>query len=151
MWVSRHQKGKTSLDLNEARDDGVLGCSGIRWTIFKQSAPHPRQTTTPTCHHSGRMLFLTTNQQCQSTDWTTVEINIMIVLYWSSVQTTGLFKTAQGTPVWTHKRRTSMQRMQRSIENERLKTHACLHGSYCAVSLWKLCTRMSKKYAKQNN
>jgi len=27
--VSRYQKGKTSLDLNEARDDGVLGCSGI--------------------------------------------------------------------------------------------------------------------------
>ena len=26
--VSRYQKGKTSLDLNEARDDGVLGCSG---------------------------------------------------------------------------------------------------------------------------
>jgi len=24
-WVSRHQKGKTSLDLNEARDYGVLG------------------------------------------------------------------------------------------------------------------------------
>ena len=28
-WVSRYQKGKTSLDLNEARDDEVLGCSGI--------------------------------------------------------------------------------------------------------------------------
>jgi len=28
-WVSRYQKGKTSLDLNEARDDAVLGCSGI--------------------------------------------------------------------------------------------------------------------------
>jgi len=27
--VSRYQKGKTSLDINEARDDGVLGCSGI--------------------------------------------------------------------------------------------------------------------------
>ena len=27
-WVHRYQKGKTSLDLNEARDDGVLGCSG---------------------------------------------------------------------------------------------------------------------------
>jgi len=26
-WVSQYQKGKTSLDLNEARDDGVLGCS----------------------------------------------------------------------------------------------------------------------------
>jgi len=24
--VSQYQKGKTSLDLNEARDDGVLGC-----------------------------------------------------------------------------------------------------------------------------
>jgi len=24
-WVSRYQKGKTSLDLNEARVDGVLG------------------------------------------------------------------------------------------------------------------------------
>jgi len=28
-WVSWYQKGKTSLDLNDARDDGVLGCSGI--------------------------------------------------------------------------------------------------------------------------
>ena len=26
-WVSRYQNGKTSLDLNEERDDGVLGCS----------------------------------------------------------------------------------------------------------------------------
>jgi len=31
----RYQKGKTSLDLNEARDDEVWGCSGIRWTICK--------------------------------------------------------------------------------------------------------------------
>ena len=61
-WVSRYQKGKTSLDLNEARDDGVLGCSGISWTTCKQSAPRFRQITTPTPHHSiftGRMLFLT--------------------------------------------------------------------------------------------
>ena len=36
--VSRYQKGKISLDLNAARDDGVLGCSGISWTICKQSA-----------------------------------------------------------------------------------------------------------------
>jgi len=32
-WVSRYQKGKTSLDLREARDGGVLGYSGISWTI----------------------------------------------------------------------------------------------------------------------
>ena len=32
-WVSWYQKGKTSLDLNEARDDWVLDGSGISWTI----------------------------------------------------------------------------------------------------------------------
>jgi len=64
--VSQYQKGKTSLDLNEARDDGVMGCSGISWTTCKQSAPCARQMTTPTPHHSiftGRVLFLTPNQQ----------------------------------------------------------------------------------------
>jgi len=37
-------------------------------TVCKQSAPHCRQIVTPTPHHSfftGRMLFLTSNQQCQ--------------------------------------------------------------------------------------
>ena len=34
-WVSRYQKDKTSLDLNETRDDGVWGCSGISWTIMQ--------------------------------------------------------------------------------------------------------------------
>ena len=28
-WVTQYQKGKTSLDLNEARDDGFWGGSGI--------------------------------------------------------------------------------------------------------------------------
>jgi len=37
--VSCCQKGKTRLDLNEARGDGVLGWSGISWTICRQSAP----------------------------------------------------------------------------------------------------------------
>jgi len=50
-WVSRYQKGKISLDLNKARYNGVLGCSGISWTICKQSAPHSRQITTPTPHY----------------------------------------------------------------------------------------------------
>jgi len=36
------------VDLNEARDNGFSGCSGISWTICKQSAPHSRQITTPT-------------------------------------------------------------------------------------------------------
>ena len=69
-WVSQYQKGKNSLDLNEARDDRVCGCSGISWAICKQSAPRSRQITTSTPHNSiftGRMLIMTTNQQCQST------------------------------------------------------------------------------------
>jgi len=43
----------------------------ISWTICKQSAPRSRQITTPTSHHSiftGRMLFLTPNQQRQSNE-----------------------------------------------------------------------------------
>jgi len=40
IWVSRYQKGKTSLDFTEASD------SGISWAICK-SAPHSRQTTMP--------------------------------------------------------------------------------------------------------
>ena len=70
-WVSRYQKGIASLDLNEARDDRLLGCSGIRWTICKQSAPRSRQITTPTPRHSictGQMIFLTPNQQCQGNE-----------------------------------------------------------------------------------
>jgi len=35
-WVSRYQKGKTSLDLKDTRNDVVLGCSSISWTICKQ-------------------------------------------------------------------------------------------------------------------
>ena len=47
-WVSRYQKGKTNLDLNVARDYGVLGCSGISLTICRQSAPRSRQITSRT-------------------------------------------------------------------------------------------------------
>ena len=50
-WISRCQKGKTSLDFSEARDDGFLGCSGISWTICKQSAHLSKQITTPTVQH----------------------------------------------------------------------------------------------------
>jgi len=51
-WVSCYQKGTASVDVNEARDDGVLGCNGISWTICKQSASCSRQITRPAPHHS---------------------------------------------------------------------------------------------------
>ena len=46
-WVSWYQEGEASLDLNEARGDEVLGCSGISWTICKQSAPCSMQIAIP--------------------------------------------------------------------------------------------------------
>ena len=72
-WVSQYQNGKTSLDLSEAREYGVLGCSGINWTICKLSIPHrSRQITTPTTHSifTAQMLFLIPNQLYQSTEGT---------------------------------------------------------------------------------
>jgi len=83
-WVSQYQKSKTSLDLNEARDDGVSGCSGIGWTICKQSAPCFRQITMPTPHHSiftDCMLFLMPNPQCQSTDGSWWRISVSTELW----------------------------------------------------------------------
>ena len=65
IWVSQYQKGKTSLDLNEARDDGISGCNGISWTIRKQLAGHSRQITRPIPPQwlfTGCMLFLAPNQ-----------------------------------------------------------------------------------------
>jgi len=63
-----YQKDKSSLGINEARDDWVLGYSGI---ICKQSASPARQITAPTPYHlifTDLTLFLTLNQQCQSTE-----------------------------------------------------------------------------------
>ena len=68
-WVSQYQKGKTNLDFTVLEQETVSG-SGISWAICK-SAPRFRQTTTPTPHHSfftGRMPFLSPNQQRQSTE-----------------------------------------------------------------------------------
>jgi len=67
-WVSQYQKGlkgKTILDLNEARDDGVWGCSGINWTI--QSALTPdNHTNTSSLNFTGWILFLMPNHLTNS-------------------------------------------------------------------------------------
>ena len=46
------ERYQTGFKQNEARDDGILKCSGISWTICKQSATHCRQITMPVPHHS---------------------------------------------------------------------------------------------------
>jgi len=56
---------------------GFWDGSGISWTTWKQSAPRSRQITTPTPHHStftGRTSFLTPNQQCQSIEGKTAQL-----------------------------------------------------------------------------
>jgi len=64
--VSRHQKGKTNLDLVEQE---TMSGIGISWAICK-SAPRPKQICEhPTTHFfTGQMPFLPPNQQCQSTE-----------------------------------------------------------------------------------
>jgi len=52
---------------------GIWDDIGIDRPMCKESAPRSRQITTSTPHHShftGRMLLLTPNQQCQSTEGT---------------------------------------------------------------------------------
>jgi len=70
--ISRYQKGKNSLDLNEAKDDG----RGISWTIYKQSAPRCRQITTATPYYSvfyrQDASLPAAQQQCQSTEGSSV-------------------------------------------------------------------------------
>jgi len=54
----------------------------VSWTICKQSAPRSRQITTPTPHHSiftGRMLFLTPNQQSTEGRLSTLPIISFII------------------------------------------------------------------------
>jgi len=60
--MSWHQKGKTNLDLLEQK---IVSGSGISWAICK-SAPRPRHNHTSI--FTGRMPFLPSNQQRQSTE-----------------------------------------------------------------------------------
>jgi len=62
---------------------GFWDGSGITWTICKQCTPHSGQITTHTPHHSiftGRIFFLTPNQQCQSTEGTKTSILLQITI-----------------------------------------------------------------------
>ena len=85
-WVSRYKKGKTSLDWNQARDDGVLGW---QWHQLDHMQTICTSLQVPTPHHSiftGQMLFLMPNQQCQSTEGTYAR-------YMSTANATAAIKT----------------------------------------------------------
>jgi len=65
--VRGHQKGKTNLDLNEARDSEwqwhQLGCMQVCTSLQTDYCQHPT-----TQFFTGWMPFLPPNQQCQSTE-----------------------------------------------------------------------------------
>jgi len=88
--VSRYQKGKTNLDFTEARDSEwqwhqlghMLVCTSLQtdseWQWNPLYAPRSRQITMPAPHCSvftGRMPFMSPNQQHQSTEG--IKINVM--------------------------------------------------------------------------
>jgi len=58
-WVSRYLKGKTSLNLNEARDGSVFG---RQWHQLDHLHIAPdNYSNTPSLSFSGRVIFLTPN------------------------------------------------------------------------------------------
>jgi len=82
IWVSRHQKGKTILDSNQARDGGVLGWQWHQLDHMQTICTCSRQITTSTPHHSiftDRMLFPMPNQLCQSIESNTRQNNTSLI------------------------------------------------------------------------
>ena len=67
-WVTHHQKGKPFWVFMKQE---MMGRQWHQLDHMQSFAPRSRQITTPVPHHSvftGRMLFLSPNQQCQSTE-----------------------------------------------------------------------------------
>ena len=90
--VGQYQKGKTTLDFTEARD------SEWRWAICK-SAPRSIQITTPAPHRSvftGRMPWLPSNQQRQSTSPEFKTTHILVCLSGTQWQPAGTCSGRRG-------------------------------------------------------
>jgi len=66
--VSRYQKGKTDLDFTEARDSEWLWHQLGRMQICTSLQTNNHAGNPPLVFFTGRMPFLSPNQQCQSTE-----------------------------------------------------------------------------------
>ena len=74
-WVRQHQKGKSNLDFDEARDDVVAVAS---------AGPYANNLHHCCIFFTDCMLFLTPNQQCQRTEGVYCEVYtryILCILY----------------------------------------------------------------------
>jgi len=69
--VSQYQKGKTNLDFIEARDRVAVASAGPYASLHLAPDRQPRQHPTNQLF-TGRMPFLPTNQQRQSTESTSL-------------------------------------------------------------------------------
>jgi len=67
-WESRYQKGKTSLDGNEAREDGVWGWQRHQLDHMQTICTSPQTDNHTNTSSLNSMLFLTPNQQHQNTE-----------------------------------------------------------------------------------
>jgi len=86
-WVSWYQKGKSSLDLNEARDVGIFGWQwnklGHMQTICTSlQTDNHINTYTLSLNFYRRMLIPTHNRQCQSTEGTKNKTGDVFFFYW---------------------------------------------------------------------
>jgi len=78
-WVSRHQKGKTNLNLLEQE---IVSGSGISCAICKSTMIqiHNHARILPLSFFTDRMPFLPPNQQCQSTEGLEITTIIGVLL-----------------------------------------------------------------------
>ena len=67
-WVSRYQKGKTSLDFTEARDSEWQWHQLGHMQVCTSLQTDNNASTPPLLFFTGRMPFLPPNQQRQSTE-----------------------------------------------------------------------------------
>jgi len=72
-WASSfYQKGKTSLDLTEAKDDGVLGWQWHQLDHMQTvctSLQTDNYTNISSLNFTGGLLFLTTRKALKGTSW----------------------------------------------------------------------------------
>ena len=69
-WVGRYQKGKTSLDLTEARDSEWQWHQVGHMQVCTSLQTDNHTSTSPLSFFTGRMPFLPPNQQHRSTEGT---------------------------------------------------------------------------------
>jgi len=86
--VGQYQKGKTNLDFTEARDSEWQWHQLGHMQVCTSLQADNHASTPPLSFFTGRMPFLPPNQQCQSTEGTTVHYRMNTITISRNVTTT---------------------------------------------------------------